>query len=113
MYVDKGEWVTSNFHQIGTNEIIDRIRTKIIDESNYKLYVEEVYEIINFIDSLLLTQKVFHWSYIGMEYQTINDETNGVIKDFHFSESQHKKMFEDIVNIFNKNKKYTMIKSLN
>ena len=112
MYVDDGEWVSSNSHQLGTNEFVDAIRIKTTEESNYKLYEEEVYDIINFINKLLITQKVFHWSYIGMEFQTINDETNGLIKDFHFCENQHKKMFETIVSIFNDNEKYIMIKSL-
>ena len=112
MYVDEGKWVSSNAHKININQFVDLIRINIYDNKNQKLYIEEIYDIMDFIDSLLTTQKVFHWTYIGMEYQSINDETNGLIKDFHFCEDQHKKMFDIIVKIFNENEKYRMVKSL-
>jgi hypothetical protein len=112
MYVNDGVWTSSNYHAIGSNEFVDGIRNKMFEEKNQKKYIDEIYEIMDFIDSLLITQKVFHWTYIGMEYQSINDETNGLVKDFHFCEEQHKKMFETIVEIFKENEKYRMVKSL-
>ena len=58
--------------------------------------------------------KIIHWSPFAQDkqglnttlktltkYETINDETNGVVGDGHFSENAHKVLSEQLISIIN------------
>ena len=62
-------------------------------------------KLINFINSVLKTNRVVHWTW---KYNhsvktddTIAYETNGVVNDYHYNEKTHQKLYETMINEFN------------
>ena len=65
------------------------------------LYYNRQMKLINFIDTILKTNKVIHWCW---EYtpsintdKTISHETNGVVDDYHYNEKMHKELYEKML----------------
>lgn len=60
----------------------------------HKLYIEDLKFWITAINRLVPNCKVIHWSWteggLQTKFESIKDETNGVIDDFHWSENGHR-----------------------
>ena len=74
------------------------------------VYIDEVNIWINFIKKTIKNFKVIHWSSFNQgkingififELEQITSETNGVIKDFHFSEKGQKQLSEILLKEIN------------
>lgn len=65
-----------------------------------KLYHERILKLINFINSVLKTNKVVHWTWNydpgtgETDPRTIKFETGGVVNDFHYNEKTHLELFD-------------------
>lgn len=94
---------------------IDGISKQTIDEifinrESSGKYVDEINSWIKLINLYLKNNKVIHWNWDGLSYdtkingyhlnkfETIYKETNGVINDIHYSESGHKDLAEFFIN---------------
>ena len=74
---------------------------------NYELELEKWIKLLN---KTFINNKIVNWSYfsdkIGAYYfrhfHTIKDETNGVLKDNHFSERGHLELSKTLIEIINK-----------
>ena len=76
------------------NETIDDI---FINREN-QLWLTEINSWINIINKALLNCTVVHWTwYNNTERETITEETNGDVVDFHYSEKGHLQLSEWIL----------------
>ncbi len=84
-----------------------------------KKYVEEILNYIDFIYFICKDYKIFQWSiqeelkgskidFYTRDFETIYEETKGIIKDKHPSENGNKKLAKDIRDYLEK--KYVMTK---
>jgi hypothetical protein len=78
------------------------------------IFINELNNYIKLLNFTFNNNKIIHWSPFAQDrqglsttlktlrkYESINDETNGVINDNHFSENAHKILSEELINIIN------------
>jgi hypothetical protein len=78
------------------------------------VYINELNNYIKLLNFSFTNNKIIHWSPFAQDkqglnttlktltkYETINDETNGVVGDGHFSENAHKVLSEQLISIIN------------
>ena len=76
------------------NETINDV---FLNRQNH-LWLKEVNSWINVINKALSNNIVIHWSWYGStERETITEETNGEVVDFHYSEKGHQQLAEWIL----------------
>ena len=102
-FVDKDQqWNTS---LAGDPEIMSKnVFEELMIHRAHNLYVDEQLSMVSFIENILKTQKVFQWTWSNfyphqLDYNiffenTITFETKGKIKDLHYGEIGHKKLYE-------------------
>jgi hypothetical protein len=77
------------------NETIDDVFTN----REHPLWLKEVDAWINLINEALHHSTVIHWTWFNdNSRETITEETNGDVYDFHYSEKGHKDLAEWIIN---------------
>lgn len=75
------------------NTILD-----VIENRNHKLWITELNSWIKIINKALKNSIVIHWGWSNANYrETITEETNGKIEDFHYSENGHLDLAEWIL----------------
>jgi hypothetical protein len=93
-----GEWKGS----ISFND--EWVNKNTLNRSSLVYYNRQM-KLIEFINQILLTQRVVHWTwrwYVGMfEDKSISYETNGEVNDFHYSEGTHRELYERMINELN------------
>jgi hypothetical protein len=94
---------------VNTESIIE-----ILENRTHKKYCDEVNSWIKLINKSLEQCRVIHWKYHSenikaeplRDFQTIDEETNGEINDYHYSENGHIVLAKRLIEILNsKNKK--------
>lgn len=73
---------------------VNGVENNVIDGTflnrEHPLYLDEITSWIKLINKALKGNTIVHWSwYNNMSYETITEETNGEIIDFHYSEKGH------------------------
>lgn len=92
------------------------------------IYINELNNYIKLLNFSLNNNKIIHWSPFAQDkqglnttlktltkYESINDETTGIIDDSHFSENAHKILSEQLIDIitnYNFYKSYNISNSL-
>lgn len=74
----------------------------------HPLYINEHKNIIKLIDKGFVNNWVFHWDWCKLKNlgcETLNEETNGIIEDGHWSEFGHKKFADWFLDLYRNNKK--------
>jgi len=87
------------------------------------IYIDELNNYIKLLNFTFNNNKIIHWSPFAQDreglntnlkttkrYETLKDETNGLINDGHFSENGHKALSEDLIDLIN-NYSFTKIDS--
>ena len=90
-------WVSSI---MGTTEhLTEMTKNEINVMRAHPLFIKKQLIVIDFINNILLNNKVVHWTWCTKfpdEYSTITKETNGVIQNFHFGEDSHLDLYSKI-----------------
>jgi hypothetical protein len=88
--------LSKDYNEVFSSKTFDEI---LVNRKN-KQYIEEQYDIINFINQTLKDNRIIHWTWStntdipqDNDY-TIIKETRGLIEDYHFGESGHKYLFD-------------------
>jgi hypothetical protein len=69
-----------------------------IENRKNKLWIKEVESWINIINKALKNSIVIHWGWSNVTYrETITEETNGEVVDFHYSEKGHSQLADWIM----------------
>jgi hypothetical protein len=92
-------------------DLSDFTLTEMAVNRNHPIYINELNNYIKLINFAFPKNKVIHWSpfYLDREglnttflttneYQTISEETNGVVDDAHFGENGHITLAKNIIN---------------
>ena len=95
-------------------DLSDSTLTEIAVNRNHPIYINELNNYIKLINFSFPNHKVIHWSpfYLDREglnttfpttneYETIIEETNGVVNDAHFGENGHIEVAKNIINAIN------------
>jgi hypothetical protein len=66
------------------------------------LYYYRIKKLINFINQVLKTNKVVHWTWIydpalEIDEKTIKCETNNIVNDFHYNEKTHLELYNKMI----------------
>jgi hypothetical protein len=78
---------------ISNETILDTIQNR-----NHKLWITEINSWINIINKALKDSIVVHWGWSGHTHrETITQETNGEVDDFHYSEKGHQQLADWIM----------------
>jgi hypothetical protein len=86
---------------ISSHDDVDWVGKMTINKSG-SLYYNRMICLINFINEILKSNKVIHWTWdcnhkIEQDTRTIKFETGGEVNDFHWNEDTHNKLYEDMV----------------
>jgi len=94
--------VKSSLSKEHNNVFSEQTFNEIIVNRKNVNYIIEQYDFINFINKILKNNKVIHWTWSSNteipqnnEF-TIIKETNGLIEDYHFGESGHIYLYENL-----------------
>jgi hypothetical protein len=69
-----------------------------IENRKNKLWIKEVESWIKIINKALKNSIVIHWGWSNVTYrETITEETNGEVVDFHYSEKGHSQLADWIM----------------
>lgn len=80
------------------NGMSDETIRDIFDNRKNRLWVTEINSWINIINKALSKSTVVHWTWCGEENrESITQETNGEVIDFHYSENGHRELAEWII----------------
>lgn len=95
------------------NGVMDKTIDDIFINRENKLWITEINSWIDIINKALCNNIVIHWSwYNNTERETITEETNGIVNDFHYSEKGHQQLSKWILEKI-KNGGYTKSPFLN
>ena len=87
------------------NGVEDNIVLGIFENRKHPLWLTEIESWCDVINKALITSKVCHWTwYKNEQFQTITEETNGEVIDFHYSEKGHTDLAEWILQELKKGK---------
>jgi hypothetical protein len=97
-----------------TNEISENTINEIVFNRAYTtLYKKEILNWIRLLNHTFKNNPLINWTWSRMDwklepipYQTISDESNGEINDWHWSESSHLKFAEHLIHLL-EHKKYS------
>jgi hypothetical protein len=96
----------------GFNEF-DWVESAALNKST-KLYYNRIHKLINFINNILVTNKVVHWTWKYepgneiLDEKTIKYETNGDVNDFHYNENTHLILYNKMIKEFENNNKISV-----
>lgn len=80
------------------NGVSDTTILDIIENRNHKRWITEIDSWINIINKALKDSIVVHWGWSGdIHRETITEETNGEVEDFHYSENGHQQLADWIM----------------
>lgn len=88
--------LNKDFNEVFSKQTFNEIQLN----RTHKNYIKKQFDIINFIDKILVKNKVIHWTWssnteIPQDNDfTIQKETKGLIHDFHFGETGHQYLYE-------------------
>ena len=85
---------------------VNGVKNETIDDTflnrENQLWLTEINSWINIINKALSNSIVIHWTwYNNTERETITEETNGEVEDFHYSEKGHQQLSEWILEQIN------------
>jgi hypothetical protein len=96
----------------GFNEF-DWVESAALNKST-KLYYNRIHKLINFINNILVTNKVVHWTWKYepgnemLDEKTIKYETNGDVNDFHYNENTHLILYNKMIKEFENSNKISV-----
>lgn len=71
------------------NGVDDEVVRSIFENRKNQLWIHEINSWIKIINKALFNTNVIHWSWYNDTRETITEETNGAVDDFHYSENGH------------------------
>jgi hypothetical protein len=99
------------------SEVSNESIIEILENRTHIKYCDEVNSWIKLIDKSLEESRVVHWKYHSenikveplRDFQTIDEETNGEINDYHYSENGHIVLAKRLIEILNSKSKKKLI----
>jgi hypothetical protein len=80
------------------NGVENSIVEGVFKNREHQLYLQEIESWISLINHALKSNKIAHWSWFkDNKRETITQETNGKVLDFHYSENGHIELAEDLL----------------
>lgn len=93
-FVERGMWISST-----CRPDVNFVKEMLVNR-DHKLYKDRQFQLIEFLDKVLPSQKVIHWKWSHIVTHSIGEETNMEVKDNHYNEYGHqmvaKKMIEGL-----------------
>lgn len=104
----------NNYEEQFINNISKKTLEEIIIHRTEKNYGRDLNDYIKIIDRAFIDNKIIHWSWVNyenkmplsidyIEMETIKEDTDGVINDFHYSEKSHVILSKNLINLINGN----------
>jgi hypothetical protein len=102
------QWIVMNAHNMTGDYCYDFSVKSLIEfaiNRDHYLYENQLKKWMKLVNKSIPNVNVIHWSWTNNTYftfETIEQETNGLINDFHWSENGHQKFAEWFLNVLNK-----------
>jgi hypothetical protein len=104
----------NNYEEKNINNISKKTLEEIITHRTEKNYGRDLNDYIKIINKTFTSNKIIHWSWVNYEnktplsidyidMETIKEDTDGVIDDFHYSEKSHVILSKKLINLINGN----------
>jgi hypothetical protein len=80
------------------NGIDDFVIQSLFKNREHPLWLHEINSWVNIINKALIGTKIIHWSWYNNHRETITEETDNKIIDFHYSEKGHADLADWLIN---------------